>query len=373
MRSEPIFSNKRLVVIFVELARGIYMILKLLPTKDKVVFISRNSRETSLDFRLLVNEISKSKNDLKIVILNHRMSNKFRHMIDILIEMYHLATSKSCVIDSYVIAVSILKHKNTLKIIQIWHGLGTVKKFGYNTLDKKAGSPSWLAQLMNMHRNYSYVCCGSKAMAPVFATSFNVPKNIIMPIGMPRVDYLLDKKQQTKNRQKILEKYPNLCGKKVILYAPTFRKRDKIRAQELIDEIDFSEYALIIKQHRLDKTKYQQNQNTIIFKDNYDIVELLPSAHYVITDYSAVVFEAALLSKPIFFWDYDFEKYEDSCGFSFDYKSTMPGIISPSASKIIEAIKQNDYSLAQIKDFARKFVDVRDGTCTKRIKELICE
>ena len=41
--------------------------------------------------------------------------------------MYHLATSRACIVDTYIIPVSILKHRDELIIIQIWHALGAIK------------------------------------------------------------------------------------------------------------------------------------------------------------------------------------------------------------------------------------------------------
>jgi CDP-ribitol ribitolphosphotransferase len=51
--------------------------------------------------------------------------------------MYYLATSKVCVTESYCVPISILKHKKELKVIQIWHSSGAVKKFGYQALNTK--------------------------------------------------------------------------------------------------------------------------------------------------------------------------------------------------------------------------------------------
>ena len=53
--------------------------------------------------------------------------------------MYYLATSKVCLIDTYIIPVSILNHKKELTIIQLCHGIGNIKKFGYQTLKNESG------------------------------------------------------------------------------------------------------------------------------------------------------------------------------------------------------------------------------------------
>ena len=151
------FSEQYLPSFFVHVARIPYALLKLLPTRNKVVLISRNNTKTSIDFQLLEREIKRQSPDTKVVILNHYMQSKLKHIRDIIVEMYHLATSRGCIIDSYVIAVSILHHKKNLVIIQIWHALGAIKQFGYMTLGKKAGHSERIAKIMNMHGNYTAV------------------------------------------------------------------------------------------------------------------------------------------------------------------------------------------------------------------------
>lgn len=367
---DRLLSEQNLSSAFVHIARVPYALLKLLPVRNKIVLISRNNTRTSIDFQLLRDEIKRKSPQTKVVILNHFMTSKVKHIRDILVEMYHLATSRACIVDSYVIAVSILHHKPQLKIIQIWHALGAIKQFGYMTLDKKAGHSSRVAEVMNMHGNYTYITCGSSATVPIYQQTFNAPAEIIKPVGMPRVDYLLDKEIQQQNKAKLLEKYPQLQDKKVILYAPTFRRLGRIHPRKLIEQIDLDKYALIIKQHRLDKTTLPHSDSIIQIKDEFDSLELLPIADYVITDYSAVTFEAALLHKPLYFWDYDYDKYNTNCGFAMDYLKEMPGLVSPDADQIVAAIGKKKFNLAKVKKFANKWVAVQDGSCTKRIVEL---
>ena len=365
------FSEQYLPSFFVHAARIPYALLKLLPTRNKVVLISRNNTKTSIDFQLLEREIKRQSPDTKVVILNHYMQSKLKHIRDILVEMYHLATSRGCIIDSYVIAVSILHHKKSLIIVQIWHALGAIKQFGYMTLGKKAGHSERIAKIMNMHGNYTYVTCGSNATRPIFQQTFGVSRRIIEPIGEPRVDYLLDQDTYQANRQKILTKYPGLNGKKIVLYAPTFRRGHKIHPSELINQFDLNNYAIIVKQHRLDKTKLPKSDSIIQIKDEFDSLELLPIADYVITDYSAITFEAALLNKPLYFWVYDYDTYQKECGFTFDYRSEMPGLITKQARTIANAIKNNRFSPRKIAKFTNKWIAVRDGTCTRQIVGLL--
>lgn len=367
-------DNTAIISVLVAIAQIPYFLLKLLPTSNKIVLISRNHLTTSIDFALLRNEIKRRNPKTKVVILNHYMRSRLSHVLDILVEMYQLATSKACIIDSYVIAVSILHHKRQLVIVQIWHALGAIKQFGYMTLNKKAGHSASLARAMHMHRNYTYITCGSQATIPIYQKAFDANPDSILPIGAPRVDYLMDKKQMQQNRQSLIGKYPQLAdGRKVILYLPTFRRKHKTKVTEMLQAIDYSKYVVVFKKHRLDKTDLSPyNSHDVIVIDNQiSSLELMSTADYVITDYSAAVFEAALLNKPMFFYDYDYQRYDTECGFAVDYKHEMPGFISPDASKIMSAIAGRKFSTSKIRNFAQKWVAIRDGSCTRRIVDLV--
>lgn len=353
------------------LARAIYAVLKALPVRRKVVLISRRTSKTSIDFRLIQKYLESHYPEYTVTILNHKMTNKLTHAFDILIEMYHLATARAVIVDSYVISVSILNHKDALIIVQIWHALGAIKEFGHAVVGRREGSSLKLAESMDMHRNYTYVTAGAAATVPVFAHAFNVRRDLIKPIGMPRVDYLLKSENQQKAIQAVRKKYGRRVGdKEIILYAPTFRKRGKISPQKLIDAIDTNAYALIIKQHPNDKTKIRR-QKGVILETYFDTLDLLPAVDYVVTDYSALSFEAALLGKPLFFWAYDRKSYAIHRGFALDYDKEMPGVISTRASEIAQAIRNKQYDLKKIRQFARKYVTVQDGTSTERIVKLL--
>ena len=364
-------KNRTLIRTLKGLAVAGYTLLKLLPVRNKVSLISRHNKVISTDFALLKNEINRQHPHTKVVVLNHRRKRKSRHALDILVEMYHLATSRAVVVDSYVIPVCVLTHRRNLIIVQIWHAVGTIKQFGHIALGKPDGHSPEIARIMNMHRNYTYITCGSEAMVPVYAQTFNVKPETIKPIGAPRIDYLLDKKQQKQNRTQIKKRFALPADKEVILYAPTFRKHRKIAMQKLIDAIDRSRYVLIIKHHHHDKTTLEPQEGVIAIKNQASALDLIQASDYIITDYSAVAFEAAILGKPLFFWTYDYDRYIDECGFVLDYEAEMPGFISSNVQEIVKAVYNSKCSPDTVSSFGKKYVSVQDGTCTKRVVELL--
>jgi CDP-ribitol ribitolphosphotransferase len=350
----------------------IYAPLKLLPQQNKVVLITRNHSHTSIDFEYFAWRLQERFPNCEVVILNHKMITSFGHVRDILIELYHLATARAAVVDTYIIPVSCLKHRPGLVVVQIWHALGAVKAFGHLAIGMAEGSSRTMAETMHMHSGYTYVTCGGRATIDLWSKSFNVNPDIIRPIGMPRVDYLLNDLIASRNKHRMEKLYPIIAQRKVILYVPTFRKHRRIDPSELIAAIDPTEYVLLIKQHPLDPTHLPDNlDHVIVFRDEIDVLELLSSANYVVTDYSAICFEAALIGKPLFFWAYDIDTYASRRGFVMEYPSELPGFASRSAEAIVSAIESDNWDPRALRAFASKYVNLQDGHCTDRIIDLL--
>ena len=128
----------------------IYFFMKLKKTnKNKITFLSRQQNDISLDMKLIKEELLKNNKNLEMVFLCKRFDNIKKHFISYgfynLKIMHHISTSHVVITDSYSLPVSVLHHKKDLKVMQIWHALGAIKKFGN---DIKREYPI---------RNYNYV------------------------------------------------------------------------------------------------------------------------------------------------------------------------------------------------------------------------
>ncbi len=363
---------KLLIIMFKFHLKIIYMILKFIPTNyKKIVFISRQSNVNTLDFKLIQTEIKNNNSDYRIVTLTKKLN---KTVLDYVLyyfhlyrQMYHLATSKTCIIDSYCICVSVLKHKKNLKVIQIWHALGAIKKFGYQTLDKESGHDRKLAEVMQMHQNYDYVVSGSRTMIPYFSEAFNVTANKFIPIGLPRIDYLINDRKQIKKR--IYKKYPNIKRKKVILYVPTFRKNKGTHVSNLVKAIDFNDYNLIVKAHPGKNITLKNNK--VMSCPEFSSIELLCIADYIITDYSAISIEASILDKPIYFYLYDYIEYEEKNGVNVDLNKEMPGCVFKKSDELIRAIKKEKYDMSLLTKFRNKYITNQTGNSAKLLAQLI--
>ena len=93
---------------------------------------------------------------------------------------------------------------------------------------------------------------------------------------------------------------------------------------------------------------------------------------YIVTDYSAITFEASFLKKPLFFYTYDMDTYINKRDFYIDYKKEMPGVISDDPKKILKSIIDNEYDVDKIQKFSNKYIEY-DGSSIKKIVNLIME
>lgn len=356
----------------------IYFFIKLFTKqKNKVTMLSRQTDSINLDFRLLRDEIKNCEEgeNIEVKILCKKIPKniwgRIKYCFFIIKNMYHIAESKVCVVDGYNIPISALKHKKGLEIIQIWHAMGAIKKFGFQVIGRKEGSTTKIARIMKMHANYTCVTCTSQATRKFYAEAFKTDINKIKVLGMPRLDYVLGKNNEIdKNVEKLLKQYPKLKNKPIILYVPTFRKKETIDIDKVINEIDEERYNLIIRLHPLDETKVDKKY---IIDKEYSTYDLLKVADFVVTDYSAIAFETAALNKPLYFYLYDIRKYSRKRGVNIDLETEMKDCTRTSFDEIMKLINSEEYNFEELRKFREKYVETFDTDNTKRIANYIIE
>ena len=339
-----------------------YFFAKLAPVENKVVFISRQSDKPNPDFLMLTKQLKQDNPQLKTVMLcktlGHGLKAKLSYMGHMFVQMHQLATSRVVVLDSYCILASCLHHRPDLKIIQMWHALGCSKKFGCSILDQPGGSSSKLAHTMHMHEQYDYVFTSAKICQPYFAQALNTAVDKVLVQPLPRVDRLCDEKIRHQKAEEIYTKYPQLKNKESVLYAPTFRV-DETQLAENIDKLiklfDYEHYELIISLHPLSKINIT---DTRVIRDSaYSSMEWASAVSEVITVYSAVVYEIALLEKPLLFYVFDRQSYGSERDFYLDFDSEMPGPLCDTAEKLLAALDNHSASARRVKEFADKYID----------------
>lgn len=370
--------KKKIAKLALGILNVIYAIIKINKIQNKIVLISRQYDNITLDFKLIEQEIKKQDKNIKVIILTKRLKKgikeKILYIFHMFVQMYHIATSSVVILDSYCIVVSVLKHKKQTKIIQIWHALAAIKKFGYQTIGKQSGTSKLMAEVMHMHKNYDYVLCPSDITKKYFMEAFNVPENKIKKLGLPRIDYIL--KKDIKKVEEIYSKYPQLKTDKkpIVIYVPTFRKGKKVKYNHIMEKIDPKKYHLIVKLHPLDRKHYENKKdNNIIIDESFSSYDWLKVANKVITDYSSLSVEAGLLNIPTYFYVYDLQEYIKDPGLNFDFNKERIGKYATSNIHTLIRMLDKPYDYNILKDFQEKYISVPKQNCTESLVKFIME
>ena len=176
---------------------------------------------------------------------------------------------------------------------------------------------------------------------------------------------------------------PQALGKRVLLYAPTYRGHvegaeppDALDIPKLAEELS-DEWVLLIKHHPFVKDRLPVPEGCRQFafdvSETMPIDELLIAADALVTDYSSVVFEYSLTLRPMCFFAYDLEEYGDWRGFYYPYEEMTPGPMVRTTQEIADWAKTTAtvFNDAEVCAFRNKFMSACDGGATRRIVQTI--
>ena len=355
--------------------RLIYFFLKLLPVQNKYLFLSKLSYKTPLDFLLLSDALVKRDPSCKVVILCQPIDDKFKYVFHIFRQMYHMATSKAVFLERSCLAVHVLNHRKTLQVIQLWHALGSMKKFGYAILDTKEGQPHQLAEVLKMHRGYTAILISSFSFLDDYLEGFNIDGSTVVEIPLPRADLLVNSEYRMQKRKELINEMPALGQKKNILYCPTFRKKKSPSTQkkimELIEQIDFDTHNFIYSPHPVSKVRIDDSR---IMQFKRSSQELLFIADYVISDYSSIIYEAGLMGLHTYLYAYDWAEYHQSRLHNIELTEDVPLLFTSNSDLIVAAIEHDDFDFTEFKKFISNSVKMpKDKTCCEAIVDFVFE
>lgn len=272
------------------------------------------------------------------------------------------------------------KKKDTINVL-FEHGTAGIKKLGR---DLPKGNRSFGS---GFEEKFDFIIVQGKQEEPILRRAWNLKDDCIFNIGLPRNDELaaLSFKRITAVKEKLL--IPK--DKKVILYAPTYREY----------KVDSSLRALLNLPLNIDKMYKELGDKYILLltghyeiscysgvPDNHPFVvnaigyphinDLLIVSDVLITDYSSVVFDYAILGRPIIAYTFDYDEYEAQRGIYDGYESIFSNGIQTDEEEVIGLIKSlDDYRYSIECDYTKK--RIRDvyisnyGAATKKSVELI--
>lgn len=330
-----------------------YKLMKILPIKEnKIIYISHYGNRFGCNPQSIFNYIREEEKDYKhIIVLNNQDAVRKLDISgpDVKFVRYQsiaflkeLATAKYWVVNANLPPA--LKPKASTVYLQTWHGAGAFKKFGMDLPEKYANAKE---EWMKDTANWTKMLCSAESVRSIYANACHIPEEIIHPIGLPRNDVFYKTDKINEAQLKFKEKYNILNEKKIILYAPTYRDEEEKNTIQF-DFVDLEnqigdQYVFLLKLHPIVAAKsngINENQFLRSFSNYEDIQELLIVADLLITDYSSVIFDFAITGKPIVFYSYDLEEYDQRTrGFYYPYKEWVPGPIVYTQNELINKVR----------------------------------
>lgn len=355
----------------------LYSMLKLLPIKENtILFLSESRRDLSGNFKFVYDEIvNRGGYNIK-TILKKPKELSFKDKIG---WIYDIATSKYILLDDFYPMIYDMEIRKEAELVQLWHACGAFKTFGFSRLGKDGGPK----MRSSNHRNYTKAIVSSENIKKHYAEGFGISEDKVFATGIPRTDIFFDDEYKKNISNELINKYPAIKGKKVIMFAPTFRGNGKETAYYDFDKLDIDQlyqsfckdYVLIVKLHpfinKFPKIDERYKDFVIDLTCEREINDLLFISDILITDYSSVCFEFSLLNKPMIFFAYDMEEYIEKRDFYYPYEEFVPGPIAKSTEDIVKIIKTENYNNEKLNNFKNRFFSHVDGKSTKRVVDLI--
>lgn len=334
--------------------------MRVLPRRHKVTLLTRQSSNAPSDFLLLRDAIVRADPTVKVQMIARMVPpgiiRKFGYALHLLVEMYHASTSRVLVVDGYSIIASATPRSDGLVVVQLWHALGSLKKFGLSIVGERGGRDPRLAAAMRMHAGYDIVIASAERCRVPFAEAFGVDVSKVVVAPLPRVDRLRDPAHKAKVRKRFEYLYPDLVGKKVALFAPTFRTEGRMAAVdplELTRAMADAGFTMVTKLHPLVPVPTESGLRTA---PGISTQDMLLVSDIFITDYSSAVFEAAVAEVPSYLIAPDLDEYAQRRDFYIAYPDDLGLPMASSLDELVEMVRDGVADAATMATVRREFI-----------------
>lgn len=216
------------------------------------------------------------------------------------------------------IASGTFKPKGTY-YIQTWHGDRGFKLCGYDAAKVMKTNYSKSKKLFVENELCDLYLVGSQFGEKVGRSALGY-NGEFLKTGIPRNDILIDYQNQSEGIKRI-KKNIGIEGKKILLYAPTFRDKnrsDQIADVNLSDCLDVlsqtgEDWVCLLRGHSATKHLKTMNDDERVLdvSDYPDMADLLLISDMEITDYSSSISDFILTARPSILAQFDRNKFEE--------------------------------------------------------------
>lgn len=359
------------------------------PVKPRkaVLLEVRMERLTDSFIRLKEELVRRGGWELKEVFLREGMAGKAAVLKSSLKALEDLCDAGIILVNDSSFLVGCLPLRPQTKVIQLWHGCGAFKKFGYSAAEGKFGASARELDFFPFYRNFAAVTVSSREVRWAYEQAFRLPIERIEATGVARTDIFYDKAciRRAGERLKGLlgERLYTKDGrrKRVVLYAPTFR--GSVAGAVSPQALDFAclremlgeEYLILCKHHPFVKHRPPLPPGLEDFvrdvTEALPVEELLMVSDVCISDYSSLIFEYSLFERPMIFFAPDLEAYCDWRGFFYSYEEMTPGPVVRTTQEAGALLRDTEgwFDKGQAAAFREKFMGACDGHASERIAD----
>jgi CDP-glycerol glycerophosphotransferase len=265
--------------------------------------------------------------------------------------------------------------------VQTWHGT-PLKTLFFDTPKVRELSRKEQDDWQEFVDRWDYVVVPNDYYASTFLRSANTRAEPIRA-GLPRNDILVNGKDDgTVERLKRELGLPT--DRRIVLYAPTYRSVGSSPGFSYPDVTELArelgeDHFLLLRQHYYRRAMRVPPSLAWFTRDVSAVDEmshLLLVSDVLVTDYSSVAFDYALLGRPMVFYAPDLEHYThvEPCTY-VDLAQVAPGPVVETTEQIIDAVRRSqatpDADAEAYQAFVKRFCAAENGRAAEMVVEQV--
>ena len=379
--------SDRVVTLRILAVRSGFAVGRIFPIRRRVVLATSHANRLGGNLAFIRDELARRTPAEQVVVLAFRHRPGVRGRVAALWHAmrsgFHLATARAFIVDDYFFAMYVIHPRPGTVRVQVWHAAGAFKKFGYSVLDRSFGADQALVEQVPIHANYDLCLVSAAAIAPHYAEAFRLPLDrFTSRVGIPRTDLFADVTRRARVEADVRRRYGIPDGRRVVLYAPTFRGDSVLAARDdaLLDlhrlaAVIGDDHVVLMRLHPFVRGRATVGADLAGFAIDVtghpDINELMLVSDVLVSDYSSAIFEFALLGRPIAFLAPDHVAYVGERGFYLDFPADLPGPVFETTAALADHLRAGTFDTARVEAFARASFDLADGRASERFVDLV--
>jgi CDP-glycerol glycerophosphotransferase len=265
--------------------------------------------------------------------------------------------------------------------LQTWHGT-PLKRIHHDVLWAPEGR---LARLDQDVARWDLLLSPNAASTPRLRHGFRYD-GPVAETGYPRND-VLTSPGAAELRDDVRRALGVRPGRKVVLYAPTWRDDEFFGTDGTIacaldleawGEALGDDHDLLVRFHSMvtERTRLDRWPGVHDVSTYPDIRDLYLAADVLVTDYSSAMFDFAVTGRPQVFYAYDLERFAGAVrGFYFDVLPEAPGPVVQTMAGLVDAVREVDAVAEEYAErrsaFCARYCGLEDGHATERVVELL--